>query len=134
LDGDALAKAAQSDAGQALLDEDFALAGSLGERGLPTILMVNEEKKAVKLVGARTLDDYVNALEQVVPDQALQVQPIPALSQLLEKERLLFSKEIEVMYSLEADQARNYIRDALPAGTYGGEEILGEYYVTKKQA
>ena len=35
---------------QDLLNQDFALARSLGARGFPTIIIVNEENKGVKIV------------------------------------------------------------------------------------
>src|SRR5690625_3518029 len=42
LNGEEIVKEAETQAGQQLLDEDFALAGKLGARGFPTIIMVNE--------------------------------------------------------------------------------------------
>src|SRR5690606_14087509 len=43
LDGEAIVNEAEQPGGQQLLNEDFALARSLGARGFPTIIMVNEE-------------------------------------------------------------------------------------------
>ena len=53
LDGEAIVNEAEQPIGQQLLNEDFGLARSLGARGFPTIIMINEENKGVKIVGGR---------------------------------------------------------------------------------
>ncbi|SDI27256.1 Thioredoxin [Alteribacillus persepolensis] len=58
LDGGATVREAGLSYGKQLLEQDFALARSLGVRGFPTIIMVNKENKGVKIVGAQSLDHY----------------------------------------------------------------------------
>lgn len=130
LDGEAIVKQAELPAGQQALNEDFALARSLGARGFPSIIMVNEENKGVKLVGGRPFESYVDGLKQVLNQNELQAKPQPALSQLLEKEQLLFSKEIEVMYDVEPTELNWFIEKELSPGYYQANEILGESYFT----
>lgn len=132
LDGAAIVEAAGSPAGQALLEEDFALAGSLGVRGFPTIIMVNEEKKGVKIVGARQLEQYVEGLKQLLPNEPLQSRPIPGLAEVLQHERLLFSKEIEVLYGIEPEDVPSFVERerAAAADAIIVQQRLGEHYYT----
>ncbi|MEK5231831.1 hypothetical protein MHB42_08640 [Lysinibacillus sp. FSL K6-0232] len=92
LDSKAIVEEAESPIGHKMLNEDFALAGKLGARGFPTIIMINEENKGVKIVGSRSLNMYVQGLQQVLGKE-LQPQEPPSLANLLTKEELLFSKE-----------------------------------------
>lgn len=131
LDGEAIVNEAEQPIGQQLLNEDFGLAGSLGARGFPTIIMINQENKGVKIVGGRPFDYYVEGLKQVLNVEDLQPKQQPSLSNLLAKEKLLFSKEIEVMYDVEQSDINNFIEKELSSGSYQAKEILGEAYFTK---
>ncbi|RCX20750.1 putative DsbA family dithiol-disulfide isomerase [Fontibacillus phaseoli] len=133
LDGEAIINEAEQPISQQLLDEDFALARSLGVRGFPTIIMTNEENKGVKIVGGRPLDYYISGLKQVLNLEELQPKPLSSLSSLLEKEKLLFSKEIEVMYDVKQSEVHNLIEKELSPDHYQVNEILGESYFTLKQ-
>ena len=130
LDGKAIVNEAEELMGQQLLNEDFKLAASLGVRGFPTIIIVNEENKGVKIVGARPLENYVAGLKQVLNVEELQPKQQPSLSNLLEKEKLLFSKEIEVMYDVEKLDINNFIGKELSPNSYQVKEILRELYFT----
>lgn len=130
LDGEAIIKEAEQPSGHQLLNEDFSLARSLGARGFPSIIMVNEENKGIKIVGSRPLEYYVGALEQILNGGELQPKKQPPLSQLLEQEKLLFSKEIEVMYDLDQSDTHSFVEKELSPNTYQKKEILGESYFT----
>lgn len=130
LDGKAIVDEAEQQTGQQLLNEDFMLARNLGVRGFPTLIIVNEENKGVKIVGARPLENYVAGLKQVLNLEELQPKQQPPLSTLLEKEKLLFSKEIEVMYDVEKSEINNFIEKELSKDSYQVKEILGELYIT----
>ncbi len=130
LDGEAIVNEAKQPIGQQLLDEDFALVRNLGARGFPTIIMMNEENKGVKIVGGRPFESYVDGLKQVLNLETLQPKQQPSLSSLLEKEKLLFSKEIEVMYDVEQSDINSFIEKELTPGSYQAQEILGEFYFT----
>ena len=130
LDGEAIIKEAEQPSGHQLLNEDFSLARNLGARGFPSIIMVNEENKGIKIVGSRPLEYYVGALEQILNGEELQPKNQPPLSQLLEQEKLLFSKEIEVMYDLDQSDIHSFVEKELSANTYQKKEILGESYFT----
>ncbi|GAA3312560.1 hypothetical protein GCM10020331_000590 [Ectobacillus funiculus] len=73
--------------------------------------MVNAEHKGVKkIVGARSLQDYVNGLKQVLDVGELLPKQQPPLSSLLEKKRsVYFQKEIEVMYDVERADVNDFI-------------------------
>ncbi|RKQ34770.1 DsbA family protein [Oceanobacillus halophilus] len=132
LDGKEIVNEAAKESSQQLLDQDFVLASSMGVRGFPTIIMVNEENHGVKIVGARPLENYVKGLEQVLSSgEKLKEQSLPGLTELLEEEALLFSKEIEVMYDLAQDQVAAYVQDELSSNFYKQKEILGESYMVK---
>lgn len=124
LDGEATVNEAEQPGGQQLLNEDFARARNLGARGFPTIIMVNEENKGVKIVGGRSVDYYIEGLKQVLDKEDLQ----PPLSSLLRKEKLLFSKEIEVMYDLDPLEVDSFVQQELSSGTYETKELLCERY------
>lgn len=129
LDGEEIVKEAEERIGRDLLNEDFALTRELGARGFPTIIMVNKQNKGVKIVGGRPLEYYLNGLMQVLGEEPNPKQQ-PALSTLLEEEKLLFSKEIEIMYDVEKSEINAFIeRELLPA-SYQMKEILGESYFT----
>lgn len=128
LDGEAIVNEAEQPGGQQLLNEDFALARSLGARGFPTIIMVNEENKGVKIVGGRSVDYYIEGLKQVLNKEDLQPKQQPPLSSLLRKEKLLFSKEIEVMYDLDPLEVDSFVQQELSSGTYETKELLCERY------
>ncbi|WP_338471387.1 DsbA family protein [Niallia sp. XMNu-256] len=130
LNGEAIVKEAQQPIGQQLLHEDFTLVRNLGARGFPTIIMMNEENKGVKIVGGRPLQYYVDGLKQVLNAEKPQPKQQPALSSLLEKERLLFSKEIEVMYDIEQSEVRSFLEKELSPDRYQVKEVLGELYIT----
>ena len=49
---------------------------------------------------------------------------------LLEQEKLLFSKEIEVMYDLDQSDIHSFVEKELSPNTYQKKEILGESYFT----
>jgi putative protein-disulfide isomerase len=131
LDGEAIVKKAEQPAGQQLLNEDFGLARRLGVRGFPTIIIINEENKGVKMAGGRPFESYVDGLKQVLNLEELQPKPLPSLSSLLEKEKLLFSKEIEVMYDLEQSDINAFVEQELSQDRYQKKEILGESYFSK---
>lgn len=130
LDGEAIIMEAEQPSGHQLLNEDFSLARNLSARGFPSIIMVNEENKGIKIVGSRPLEYYVGALEQILNGEELQPKKQPPLSQLLEQEKLLFSKEIEVMYDLDQSDIHSFVEKELSANTYQKKEILGESYFT----
>ncbi len=133
LDGETIVNEAEQLAGQQLLNEDFGLARSLGVRGFPSIIMVNEEKKGVKIVGGRPFSYYVSGLSQILNGEEPQPRALPSISNLLEKEKLLFSKEIEEMYNLEQSEISAFIQKELTSGTYEEKELLGEkYFVLNK--
>lgn len=132
LDGEAIVKEAEQQSSQQLLNEDFALAAKLGARGFPSIIMINAENKGVKIVGGRPLEYYVSGLKQVLDAEEIQPQQQPALASLLEKEKLLFSKEIEVMYDIEQKDISAYVEKELTPNDYQSKVILGETYVIKK--
>lgn len=132
LDGEKIVKEAELPIGQQLLTEDFALASQLGVRGFPTIIMLNEENKGVKIVGSRTLDSYTSGLKQALNLDELKPKQQPALFSLLEKEKLLFSKEIEIMYDIEQKDINRFVESELSAIAYDTKEILGETYFINK--
>lgn len=130
LDGEAIVNEAEQPIGQQLVNEDFALARNLGARGFPSIIMINAENKGVKIVGGRPFESYVDGLKKVLNLEVLQVKQQPSLASLLEKEKLLFSKEIEVMYDIEQSEVKSFVEKELVSDRYQMKELLGEFYFT----
>src|SRR5690625_1269970 len=131
LDGEAIVKEAASTTGETLLREDFALTARLGARGFPTIVIVNENNQGVKIVGGRPLEYYVSGLAQMLDGEEIKPKERPTLQNLLEREKLLFAKEIEVMYDVEPDQLDSFVEEQLKSDSFEQKELLGEkYYVS----
>lgn len=130
LDGQKIMAEAGLPTGQKRLNEDFSLARSLGVRGFPTIIIVNEENKGIKIVGARPLEYYVNGLKQALSttDELLPASQ-PPLAELLKKEARLFSREIEEMYGLTKNEVPLFLEKELKSVNYEAKEILGELYI-----
>ncbi|SHG83621.1 DsbA family protein [Ornithinibacillus halophilus] len=132
LDGEEIVNEAESATGDQLLKEDFALAAKLGVRGFPTIIMVNEDNKGVKMVGNRPLEYYVSGLTQILDGEEPKPSKQPTLANLLEKEKLLFAKEIEVMYDVDASQLQAFVEKELSPEQYEEKELLGEKYFVQQ--
>jgi len=130
LDGEAIVRDAEQQTSQQLLNEDFSLARSLGVRGFPTIIMVNKDNKGLKIVGSRPLESYVEGLQQMLNTGEIEPKQQPSLSNLLEQEKLLFSKEIEVMYGIEKSEINAFVEKELSPSSYQVKELLGESYFT----
>lgn len=128
LNGEAIVAEALGSVGEQLLQEDFALARNLGVRGFPSIILVNEENKGVRVVGNRPYINYVTGLNQVLEGENIQPKSPPSLVELLATEKLLFSKEIEEMYEIGEGDVAEFVERELTAGTYEVKEILGEAY------
>jgi len=93
--------------------------------------MINEDKKGIKIVGSRPLENYVNSLSNLLDGEEPKALQQTSLSNLLEKENLLFSKEIEVMYDVEKSDLQTFIEQQLIPGTYEEQELLGGKYFIK---
>src|SRR5690625_3999482 len=132
LDGEEILHQSKLPEANTSLQEDFQLVRELGVRGFPTIVMVNEDKKGVRIVGARTLEDYTNALQQLLPDETLQSNELTDLDELLQQEKLLFSREIEVYYSVEKKDVAAFVQQQLAENPYETKEVLGEKYIQVK--
>lgn len=130
-DGEQAVKEAESETGKELLHEDFAVRQTLGARGFPTVILVNEDNEGVRIVGGRPYEYFVAGLEQVLGEKPEAEDP-PALSKLLKEEKLLFSKELEELYQLEQTEVTAYVEKEAEAGSYEVKEALGETYFISK--
>ncbi len=130
LDGTAIAHEAETPFGQKLLEEDFSLARSLGAAVFPTVVFVNEMKEGVKIVGNHPLEDYINALRKVLKIEDIKPKKVPALSYFMNHDKLLFSKEMEVMYDMEQSEVKSFIQKGLRKGHYELHHFLGELCLT----
>lgn len=132
LDGEEIVNQSKLPEANKLLQEDFQLVRELGVRGFPTIVMMNKEQKGVRIVGARTLEDYTNALQQMVTGETISPKPLSNLEQLLQQEKMLFSREIEEYYSIEKNELEAFLLKQLPQDAYETKHILGEKYIQVK--
>ncbi|WP_432723702.1 DsbA family protein [Staphylococcus equorum] len=132
IDVDSILNIANSDIGQNLLAEDFNLVSQLGVRGFPTIVIVNKDNQGTKIVGAHSLETYIDALEKLDTSITIEPNPLPKLSLYLNEQSSLFSKEIEVMYDIEEKDVSNFIEKDLDKSKYTISNILGENYYEAK--
>ncbi|HBI05429.1 MAG TPA: dithiol-disulfide isomerase [Paenibacillaceae bacterium] len=126
LDSDEIMKKATSTQGKAWLQEDFNLKEQMGVRGFPTVVLLDQENRGMKLVGQRRAEDYISALEKLT-GKPLTAGKLPSLAEVLQKEQRLFAKEIEVLYDVEPAKLEAFIESELQGG-YVAKEILGELY------
>jgi len=131
LDGESIVNTSEQQAGIQLLNADFELTRNLGARAFPTIIMINEDNRGIKIVGGRPFESYVEGLQQVLNMNELQPKQVPSLSDILDKEKLLFSKEIEVLYGVEPSTVQAFIEKELSPESYRLKEILGEVYIIR---
>lgn len=132
LDGEEIVKQSKLSEAITLLYEDFKLVRELGARGFPTIVMVNEAQKGVRIVGARTMEDYTSGLQKLLVDETLKSKQLSDLDQLLQREKLLFSREIEEYYSIEKNELDGFLENQLSQDAYELNSILGEKYIQVK--
>lgn len=132
IDIDSILNIANNDKGQTLLAEDFNLVQQLGVRGFPTIVIVNNENQGTKIVGARSLETYIEAIEKLDPSTNIESNPLPNLSLYLDEQSSLFSKEIEVMYDIEENDVSNFVDKEMNSSKYMVKNILGENYYQVK--
>lgn len=130
LNGTEIVDASSQQAAQDLLEEDFEMTARLGVRGFPSIIIVNKEQQGIKVVGARALETYVQALQQILGETP-KPKKIAALSHTFQEGNLLFSKEIEVLYDIDTGDVESYVHSQLPKDTYRIEQILGEMVVQR---
>lgn len=112
------------------LHEDLKRVQELGVLGFPTIVMVNEEKKSVRIVGARSFEEYTNALKGLLPTETLTPGKLSTLEQLLQKDKTLFSREIEEYFSIDQPAVEKFVSEQLSGDKYETNEVLGERYFT----
>lgn len=132
LDGEEIVKQSKLPEADTALHEDFQLVRQLGVRGFPTIIMMNEEQKGVRIVGARTLEDYANTLQRLLPDETITPKQLSGLDQLLKEEKLLFSREIEEFYSIDRTEVEAFTQQQLLQDAYTVTSLLGEKYIQAK--
>lgn len=132
LDGEEIVTQSKLVEADTKLHEDFQLVRQLGVRGFPTIVMMNEEQKGVRIVGARTLEDYANGLQRLLPDETITPKQLSGFNQLLQEEKLLFSREIEEFYSIDQSEVEAFAQEQLPQDTYTVNSLLGETYIQAK--
>ncbi len=130
LDGEKIVAQSKLPDAETSLQEDFQLVRQLGVRGFPTIILLNEEKKGAKIVGARSLEQYVSALKQMLPGEEIQPKEKQSLKTLFQTEKLLFSREIEELYTIEPTDIGAFISEQLADADYEIKEVLGEKYIT----
>ncbi|MDO3409981.1 DsbA family protein [Saccharibacillus sp. CPCC 101409] len=128
LDGAAVVEEASLEPAQDLLEEDFALAARLGVRGFPTIAIVNEENRGVKIVGARPLEAYVKGLEEVLQKTPIAAD-LPEFGEWSSGGEKRFGKEIEVMYDLHPEQVEAFIASQPGSASERIRYVLGELYI-----
>ncbi|MCM3636126.1 DsbA family protein [Sporosarcina luteola] len=132
LNGEEVVKQSKLPAANTKLHEDFELVRKLGVRGFPTIVMMNEEQQGVRIVGARTLEDYANGLQRLLPNETIKPKELSGLDQLLQEEKLLFSREIEEFYSIEKSELDDFLQSQLAQNAYTVSSILDEKYIQSK--
>ncbi|MCM3744491.1 DsbA family protein [Sporosarcina luteola] len=132
LNGEEIIKQSKLPEADTKLHEDFQLVRQLGVRGFPTIVIMNEEQKGVRIVGAKSVEDYANSLQQLLPNETIKPKQLSGLAQLLQQEKLLFSREIEEFYSINKSEFDAFVEKQLPQDSYTVNSLLGETYIRAK--
>ncbi|CAI6046106.1 hypothetical protein PAECIP112173_01203 [Paenibacillus sp. JJ-100] len=130
LNGKEIVDAAAQQSAQDLLEEDFEMTARLGVRGFPSIIIVNKEEQGIKVTGARPLETYVQALQQILGETP-KPKKITTLTDKMKEGNLLFSKEIEVLYDIEKANVKKYVQSQLQEDTYHVRHILDEMAIQR---
>ncbi|MBR2564364.1 MAG: DsbA family protein [Paenibacillus sp.] len=130
LNGKEIVDAAAQQSAQDLLEEDFEMTARLGVRGFPSIILVNKDDQGIKVTGARPLETYVQALQQILGETP-KPKELTKLTDKMKEGDLVFSKEIEVLYDLEQANVETYVQSQLQEGTYRVRHILDEMAIQR---
>lgn len=129
LTGSAMVAEADSETGHELLNRDLSLARELGVRGFPTVLLMDEDGMGTKVTGVRPLETYVDALAQVLGEGVSpRRRELLPLDELLEREGLLFAKEIETYYGIAPEGVAEYVKERAGTEELRAGTVLGETY------
>lgn len=111
--------------------EDKKLMRSLGPKVTPAVVFVNEKSRKTPMVGMNSANRLANGLKRSLGVKELEKQPVDSLPEWLEHKELIFAKEIEVMYELEAHEVKAYIERTLEPDAFEFIEFQHTFYIKK---
>lgn len=114
--------------GRTLLNSDLSLARALTATGFPTVVLVNEDNRGVKIVGAQPIEALEDALKQILEVDELLPIPVPSLDIVMQTTPFLLNKEIEVLYSLEEFEVPAFVDLITGSENVQKGSILGQNY------
>lgn len=107
-DSEELMRRAESDEGSELLKKDLHTTGVMGVRGFPTIMIGREEEYEV-IVGSIGYSVLERAVLRYLPFAIK--RPMPSLMELLEKNKRLYFRELEILFDLGPEEVTSYIKE-----------------------
>lgn len=129
--GEEILKRVYNDRDHSLLSEDFKLKAQFGVRGFPTLVFIDKEGKGIKVVGVRDLQTYIEVLKYIGGSNSIKPRKIANLKGILQEEKILFSKEIEVLYGINRDGVESFVQTELN-DKFIKKDILGENHYSLK--
>jgi len=133
IDSDPILDFSFSEKGKELLHENLAPMDRLSVSTFPTVVMINANQEAVKVIGSRTMDVYKKALKKVLPE-SFEYHPteLPPLSEFLEIMPTLFWQDLEKLYDIPSENVGKFINSHMKDIPYTTGKIAGYRYIQKK--
>lgn len=109
LNGEEILKQVLNDQDHLLLSKDFKIKAQFGVRGFPTLAFIDNEGKGIKVVGARDMQTYIEAIKNVGEFDSIHPEDPINLLDLFKEDKFLFNKEIEVLYDIDRDDVESFV-------------------------
>lgn len=99
----------------------------------PSIVMINEKNKGLKISDNHSYKKYINAINKLIIDSiALIPQTIPNFNELIEDVLLISQDEVEFLYNIKIENFNNYIKEKLSKQNYMLFTIKNKNFVLLK--
>lgn len=109
--------------------EDKQLMRSLGAKVTPAVIFVNDKNRKFPRVGMNTAENFAKTLKRALRMEVLEKYDPDPLHKWLEKQDVIFAKEVEVMYELTPEEVKPFIERTLSEYTYELHEFQDTFYI-----
>ncbi len=130
-DGETIVNRALTPEYEAKVMEDQKLMRKLGAKVTPAVIFVNQDNRKIPKVGMYTANDYKNALKRSMNIDHLEAHQPQPLNKWLEKQDIIFAKEIEIMYDLSPETVASFIERTLDQNDYKLKTFQDTFFIER---